>query len=235
MTQRLSVLGRWMVVVAACCSIAPVALAVGRARSGSLGLVGQRVDPAAAQGLITRLAVLRRAQTAADVLPSLLRLPHSPRGGVIIPSLTRLVAAAPNAKLFLVVMTPPAGSRPALWGAKFGDQVAIVAVTAAGASESSGIPAADLSNADEIEPPLQSTNGRSLAHPDQVGIVPDGVARVSWTFAKLSNRSFHAGRVVSLPVANNIAFVARDNSTALLLSGRWYAADGRGCQFFRVS
>jgi hypothetical protein len=113
-----------------------------------------------------------------------------------------------------------------LWGARFGDQVAIVAVTAAGASESVGIPAADLSNADQLEPPLGRGSVRSGAPADQVGIVPDGVVRVSWTFAKLSSRGVHAGRVVSLPVANNIAIVTRDGSTALLLSARWYAADG---------
>jgi hypothetical protein len=226
MKRGFGVLGRWVLVVAACCSIAPVALAVGAGASRSSRLTGRQVNLGPAQGLIARLAVLRRAQTAADVLPSALHLPRFSRGGVIIPSLTRLVALTPNAKLFLVVMTPPGGPRPALWGARFGDQVAIVAVTAAGASESVGIPAADLSNADQLEAALGGTSVAASARTDEVGIVPDGVARVSWTFAALSNRGFHPGRVVSLPVSNNVAVVARDKSTAVLLSARWYAADG---------
>jgi hypothetical protein len=231
MKQRFDVLGRWILGVAACCLIAPVALAVGAVgsgpiRSGPPRLVGRQADLAAAHGLIARLAVLRRAQTAADVLPSPLHLPRFSRGGVIIASLSRLVASTPSAKLFLVVITPPGGPRPALWGAKFGDQVAIVAVTAAGASESVGIPAAELANANQLEPPLGGLSVRASAQADQVGIVPDGVARVSWTFAKFSNHGVHSGRVVSLPVSNNVAVIARDRSTALLLGARWYAADG---------
>lgn len=224
MKRPFGVLGRWVLGVVACCVIAPVALANGTVADRSHRLVGRQADPVGAQGLIARLAVLRRPQIPAEVLPSPLGLKRVPDDGVIIPSLTRLVASPPNTRLFLVVTTPPGGRHP-LWSAKFGDQVAIVSVTAAGASESLGIPAADLSNANELErPPFRGTSRYALSAVYDVGIVPDWVARVSWTFA---NRRFRPGRAVNLSVSDNVAVVGFDRSTTgPLFSARWYAADG---------
>jgi len=53
---------------------------------------------AGAQGLVSRLSVLRRSQTSADLLPSPLHwVLRAPENGPIIPALTRLVATPPGA------------------------------------------------------------------------------------------------------------------------------------------
>jgi hypothetical protein len=56
-----------------------------------------------------------------------------------------------------------------------------------------------------------------------VSIVPDGVARVRWTFA---DRAGGPGAVVSAPAFNNLAIAPVSRATAVLLSASWYAADG---------
>jgi len=97
----------------------------------------------AADALIAKLAVLRRPQTSADRLPRNLKLnreangvglPQGTHWGVILPSLSRLVATPPGARLYLVVTTPVSGSQ-ALWRASLGDQVTILVITAHGATE----------------------------------------------------------------------------------------------------
>ena len=174
-----------------------------------------------ASALIARLAVLRRPQTPADVVP----IVHGgPQSGRIIPSLTRLVATETGTRLFLAVTTPAGGSPP-LWSPRLGDQVAIVAVTDQGSRQSVGFPAADLSNADQVlEAGVVSAGGPFASSLYNVSIVPDGVGRVRWSFYSLSGKR---GRVIDGPVANNVAVAPLQRGLGVLGQGRWYAADGR--------
>lgn len=202
-------------------AIVSIAVAVGAIALLSHHRGQQQSSAAPAQALISKLAVLRRPQTPADVLPAHLHLADP--NGVIIPSLTRLVAVLPGAKLFLVVTTP-AGRSPPFWSPKLGDQVAIVAVTAQGSTESVAIPAADLTSADELmQAGVTGQRRVELRDAYDVAIVPDGVARVRWTFA---NDSYNPGRVVNTQVTNNVAVVRLERSTGMLLRATWYGADG---------
>lgn len=192
------------------------------ARPATVPVAGNAPPPPAAAALVSKLAVLRRAQTPADVLPTPVSTPG--RAGRIIPSLTRLVATPPGDELFLVVTTPAPGSAP-LWSPRLGDQVAIVAVSTAGSFESEAIPAAELTNADALmqvgAPPRP---GGTPGPAYDVEIVPDGVARVQWTFA---DRVGKPAGVVNAAATDNVAVTGLHPSTALLLRGAWYAPDGQ--------
>jgi hypothetical protein len=138
--------------------------------------------------------------------------------GVIIPSLTRLVASPTGASFYLGVSTPLAGSPP-LWSPKLGDQVGIVTVTSGGATDTYPVPAADLTNGFAVE----LVGGAAATNRYQVGIVPDGVARVRWTFANAAAKQTY---VVDVPTSNNIAITPLHTGTPFLLRATWYAADG---------
>jgi len=117
---------------------------------------------------------------AADVLPTDLHLAH-PQGRIIA-VLTRLVAVELAAWLFVVVTTP-AGGRLALWSPTLGDQVAIVAVTAHGDSETPSSRPSTSPTPNEIDsagPPRLRTG--QVGNACDVTIVPNGVTRVRWTF-----------------------------------------------------
>ncbi|MGO9752284.1 MAG: hypothetical protein ACLP8S_06525 [Solirubrobacteraceae bacterium] len=167
------------------------------------------------------MAVLRRPQTPTDVLPPYALISRS-SDGTIIPSLTRLVATVPGAELFIVVTTPAPGSPP-LWSPELGDQAAIVAVTPQGSTESPGIPAVDLTNADEVVAVgVTGLPGHASATDAyDAAIVPDGVAKVRWTFGDIAGKP---ERVVNAPAANNVAVVPF--GSGLLLRGTWYASSG---------
>jgi hypothetical protein len=188
---------------------------------------GSSSGAASAKSLIARLAVLRRPQTAADVLPARPKLVHL--HGTIIPSLTRLVASPPGARLYLVVSTPdrePNG----LWDPKLGDQVSIATVTAHNATDSPPLPAAGLRDAHEVFPggrlpagPVARSQrlGGSAAY--EVSVIPDGVARVRWTFYRGAGKPLHS---VLARVGDNVAYAPYGPAGGIPLSGRWYAADG---------
>jgi hypothetical protein len=184
-----------------------------------------RVQPgtAPAQQLTAKLAVLRRPQTAADMLPGRLHI-RNPQG-TIIPRLTRLVRTLPDARLFLVVTTPNAHSNP-IWSSRLGDQVAVVEISGSHATQTVPIPAADLTNANEVaDITLGGLGARTLRDDYYVGIVPDGVARVRWTFA---NSRFQPGTTLDASVASNVAVArARPDTPPPVLRAAWYAPDGQ--------
>jgi len=207
-----------------------VSLFVGAAAAGALVASGAIAAPgsapvarqadAGAAGLVSRLAVLRRPQTSADRLPSPVTWARpAPENGPIIGSLTRLVATPPGMQIYLVV-TQPSTAKGALWKLKYGDQVAIVGVSAAGATETPGHPAADLSDGLQVG----GAGAPALGGPGYaVGVVPDGVAMVRWTFA---NRHLCRGATVPIAASNNVAYVPYSQVTGPVLAARWYAADG---------
>ena len=206
--------------------VAIFVVAVAVLHRGASNAAGAR----SAKGLIARLAVLRRPQRPEDRLPAGLKF--QPPVGNIIPSLTRLLATPPGARLFLVVRTPP-GGRGALWSQKLGDQALVVAVTRYGATQTEAIPAAALNDAQLGGLVGAPSAGRShvnraaaLKHEYYVGIVPDGVAHVRWTFG-----TFHGqpALTVTRSVRDNVTYIAatdlRPRATSLL-KAEWYAASG---------
>lgn len=177
-------------------------------------------EPAAA--LTARLAVLQRPQTTADVLPSGMELPA--RGqGAIIPALTRLVATPAGVSLYLAVFKPPHAALP-LWRPSLGDQVSLVSVAAGGAELSEPVPAVDLSDGKSVRV-LGGDSGTpgSLGADYYVGIVPDGVARVAWTFANVRGKHPYA---VTAQAANNVVIAPFHAGTPFVLRAVWYSADG---------
>lgn len=201
-----------------------VVLAVGAIALHSHGRGTPAATNGGAQELTSRLAVLRRPQTAADMLPSRLHIasPLSPPGR-IIPRFTRLVRTLANARLYLVVTK---WSPDSIWSTRLGDQVSIVAVRGTHATGTVPIPAADLSNANEVS--LVSPTRQQLPSTPglyYVGIVPDGVAHARWTFA---NNQLKPGTVLDASVADNVAVAQpRPDSPPTVLRAAWYAADGR--------
>ena len=181
---------------------------------------GSRADDA----LIGKLAVLRRPQTTADWLPAWVRRAATQRGGgAIIPSLSRLVAVTPHARLFLVVRRPAGGTAP-FWSPSLGDQVSIISVVGADSAETPPVPAAGLDNSAEVMP---SAGDRGFATDSPgslfVAILPDGVARVRWTFA---DEHFPYRRRVDIKPVDNVAYVPFTQRTSGRLHVTWYRSDG---------
>ncbi len=206
------------------CVILSIAVAVTAIALLSHGRNRQQSATAGADALIAKLAVLRRPQTPADILPTRYRSVQAiHHQGALIPGLTRLVATRPGARLYLVVTAPAGGPLP-IWNPKLGDQVAIVDVVAGHAWETEPIPAADLTNADEVMSVGPRWPASESHDAFEVAVVPDGVARVRWTFA---NDHFKSGKVVSANAVSNIAITGFQRGSGLLLHGTWYAYNGR--------
>lgn len=219
--------------IAVVVAVAVIAVAL----SGPKSQAPDRPSTAPAAGLVARLAVLRRPQAPDDRLPSPLHLRAPSGNGPIVPSLTRLVATPPGVRLYLVVTRPSAPrsgtGRSALWSPQLGDQVAIVAVTKAGATETLGRPAADLSDGLELEDvgyvgPDRRAGGSTYA----VTVVPDGVARATWTYRVLrivDEFTVPTRRTIRVhpQIAHNVAYRAASVRPRQLLAAQWYAADGR--------
>lgn len=218
-TRRVVVFVSVLVIGAIGASSGALAIAVRGAGRGAVRShrLGREASQPAAAGLVARLAVLRRPQTPADVLPAGMRVAGPPHG-TIIPSLTRLVATPAGADVYLVVSMPLAGSPP-LWSPKLGDQVGIVTVIGGAATDTFPVPAADLTNGFSVE----LVGGAEASNAYQVGVVPDGVASVRWTFANANAKRTY---VVDVPATNNIAITPLHAGTPFLLRATWYAADG---------
>jgi hypothetical protein len=186
----------------------------------SAGMPAAQTSQGPSAALTARLAVLRRPQTPPDVLRPGLQLPEEGQR-TLVPALTRLVATPAGASLYLAVFTPTRGSLP-LWSPNLGDQVSLVSVTAHGAELTEPVPAVDLSNGNNVAI-VATGSRRQLGLDYHVGIVPDGVARVAWTFANVEGKHRY---VVNAQAANNVVVVPFHSSTPYLLSAAWYAADG---------
>lgn len=205
----------------------------GHGRSGHQATLRGPAQGPGANALIAKLAVLRRPQTTADQLPAKLHVTTLGQTGppTIIPSLSRLVATPSGAKIYLVVTEPVRGGG-ALWSPLLGDQLNIIAITASGVStEGAGYPAADIADPMNVylaglKAPTRGPINRAqrIADAYDVAVVPDGVARVGWTFA---TRSGGTGPVVTVPVTNNVAITKLTATRTVPLHTVWYAADGR--------
>ena len=192
--------------------------------------------------LFDGLGVLRRPQTAADraFTPPRPGTPQSGTSGYAplqltpVPGLTRLAATLPGGhRLFFVVYAPPSGLT-----VLSGDEVSAYLTGPGGSSPSlvtEIISGAFLSILDDQPPIPLALPGRSTMY---LGIVPDRVARVVWTFPRQVVPTFTApgGKVfprrvipggrLTAAVRGNVA-VSRPTHLGGFPSTTWLAADGR--------
>jgi hypothetical protein len=227
-------------------------------RSSMSGEEGGPVEtPAGARVLVAQLAVLRRPQTQADRLPaaiaalvsrSALIIPSGRVGFRIIPGLTRLAAtvdigsgALSSVDIYVVVGAPPKGhaeivSTLAVAGPS-SHRFLLSSVVGAAVASGDLIPSA-VTTAGQVKVESRKTHiSDSLTGHSGVwvGVVPDGVTRVEWTFGApprgLSPRkhSQHGGApavTVYPKIEHNIA-VAKASGFNQLSSATWYGSDGR--------
>jgi hypothetical protein len=218
--------------------VALLALGIARHHPPPAGSAGV---PAGARQLVAKLAVLRRAQTAADRLPESVssRLTTSDSFRVyLIPRLTRLAATikmgpGPLAAvdIYLVVVRPPTApvdiattlvvaGRP---GHRYlmdppevvDDQTAI---------ETRGITPTAVGSHGYT--PMYG--GAKTTRGVNVAVVPDGVTRVKWVFNRTVRRfrlPSNAALSVYPHVENNVA-VATASGFEALSSATWYGPDG---------
>ena len=241
--------GGLVVALASGAAIAVAVIAIGVTGHGGSSGRSSSHESACTRKLFAGLGVLRRPQTAADrafqppPLPEAQPIPerkgllssggaaYAPLRINLVPSLTRLARTLPGGRrVFLVVYAPP----PAGLAADLGDEVwAYLTTPGTRSPVSLGSPlsGAFLSSLDKL-PPLDYAA-------TFIALVPDGVARVVWTFPRQTIPSFKApggrvfpGRVVRgatlvATVSGNVAAVgARHPVEPFPSSTTWLAADG---------
>jgi hypothetical protein len=197
--------------------------------------------PRAARGLAAHLAVLRRPQRPADVLPrwAVRETESLTDQARVIGGLSRLVGSVDmgkygSAKVYLIVQVPPRfpvhrkRPGPPLLSPRLGDAASIAFL-------------GPFREEAAINGPTVAAGGdqvAAIAHgltadPGQVtrlwgavaSIVPDGVARVTWVFggAGTGHRQF----TVHPRVRDNVAIGRERVNGSPLTSAVWYARDGR--------
>jgi hypothetical protein len=188
--------------------------------------------PGDARELASMLGVLRRHQTVADrSLPGwLLRqaasLPAHPPLASRVPQLTRLVARLQGRKLFILVYRHDGfrGSQANPLSGKADDGVGLLSVSRSGAAFAGDTPATAI---------WQNMRPGCLDD-TQYTIVPDGIRRVRWVFARQDQLGFvyRSPLTVDVRVRNNVA-VARIIGRAPCVRPSlvsWYTADGHRVQ-----
>jgi hypothetical protein len=219
-------------------AVAVVALTSLTHRSGGGGGAAGRV-PAAARGLVARLSVLRRPQTAADRLPAwaAAQALDYPGHGRLEPGLSRLVAsvATPRygvVRVYLVVTTPQRYARrpdavpTPLLSPRLGDQAAVVLVVGRHASRvTRGEPASTLCCAAMEDLPRGYAQGGpgDLRRAFGVGasIVPDGVPHVRWAFPEPAGPRARAEALLMIEPRQNVAAAALGSGFGPLRSAEW--------------
>jgi hypothetical protein len=169
---------------------------------------GSTAVPLGAQRLVSALAILRRPQTAADrsLAAGALPLP----GGPLIPSLTRLAVNQPAVKVFIVVNAP---GRQSVWPARLGDQVSVIAQVDHRSYRTFPVPYVALRDT------TTARNGGGYI----VELVPDGVAKVRWSFPVKTGSYPLFGRVVNNVALNHFGPAQPQPG----LATDWWAANGR--------
>lgn len=221
---------------------------------GHGGAQRRATSPGAActQKLLAELGVLRRPQTAAD---RAFTPPSNPGGRTssgastgngltapastgtagtaewtLAPKLTRLARVLGDGEhLYFAVYAPVAGSLTD----PFGDMVQLYAVKPAtgAATLDGGVLSAFALRAAYQQPPM-------IVSGYDFSVVPDGVARVVWTFPRVSTPSFRepGGKVIparvipastaTATVAGNIAAASVPHFAGFAATATWLAADG---------
>jgi hypothetical protein len=183
-----------------------------------------------ARQLLSKLAILRRPQTGADLCGCGLGTGFSldgPPNGKPVRSLSRLAVSVPGFNVYVTVTRATAwpNAEGLLWAPSLGDQVELSAEAHSGGGSTAGaVPAADLYAPHGVSFVAETSPHGRL---DQFELVPDGVARVRWIF--------HVGhgvarRAITIypQVRNNVAFatVSAAVESAGLPSDTWFGADG---------
>jgi hypothetical protein len=203
---------------------------------------------ASARAIVSRLAVMRRPQTAADRLPpSALDELEQDQDVVVRAGLTRLVATVSSGyrslprpvRLYLVVEAPRTGQRSGSARAHGADTVSVVAAFEAGVATNRWLvmPFSPPFLAPGVAAVPGGSGASAVGSPRDVGrdgfraitsVVPDGVARVRWVFSGYDGISAHPGPPVTVypRVANNVAVAEAENSEGYLASATWYGANG---------
>ncbi len=193
------------------------------------------IVPAHDRSAIAAFAVLRRAQIAADLVPSQV-LRTIDRGGLIRiqPQMTRLIATVGGSRVYLVVGTQARGSARLgpVWSARSGELVGELAVGGGSQPHVDAAPVGELADAVDVSVVVASPQPNAVASA-LVAIAPDGVRRVAFV---VSVRFGHVLRSVGAPVTNNAAVipdggfglsrtvVARDRPLSEKVE--WFAHDG---------
>ena len=165
--------------------------------------------PAGAQRLVSALAILRRPQTTAD--RSLAADAVAQGAGPLIPSLTRLAVNRPGVKVFVVVNEPGVDGE-AVWPARLGDEVSVIAQVDHRTYRSFPVPYGALRD------PRTGSNAGGFI----VGLVPDRVAKVRWSFPVKAGSYRLFGHVM-----NNIALEHLGSAAPQAVAPTdWFAADG---------
>ncbi|MGH2873932.1 MAG: hypothetical protein ACRDL5_15905 [Solirubrobacteraceae bacterium] len=198
---------------------------VGHARPSRAPAAGA-VVPAAARGLVSQLAVLRRPQTAADrAVPWSTDQVQRRSFDRLVPGLTRRVFTFPNGRgLFMVILAHPTsyGAPGSLLPSRLGDGVALWSLCCNGVDEQASWLSADTQLVPE-ERGVPQASAMYYAY----SVVSDRVARVKWTFAgvRTPTRTWPRATIWA-KVQNNVA-VARVMPFPLrVLSATWYGTDG---------
>jgi hypothetical protein len=188
-----------------------------------------------ARSLVSQLAVLRRPATAADRLPgwAAREALAFPAHGRLLDGLSRLANGYAGTDIYLVVETPMHATHAhtvvpcCLVSPRLGDLIDTVAL-----SGRRFAPAGDHPEpAPALRIPLStrpdfSQGGAGDVRRElglEVGVVPDGVRRVRWTFAAGPGRSV----TVAPSVAGNVAVAGNVPARAKLVRAVWSGSRGR--------
>lgn len=176
--------------------------------------------PSSARALVNELGVFRRPQTTADKTlgirggfpPGPRQLRPKPERG-----LTRLATTVGGAQVFLTIAKPPAIRARA----GSGDELDVLLRMNGGGCGGAG------NSADDLSRDLTPGSCGNLFY----SVVPDGVSRILWVFARQKGRSFPVYRKplsVDVAVNGNVAaarVARRAGDTPAYIA--WFAADGR--------
>jgi len=209
------------------CVVAIGALTLGRGAAPQGASATQGVG-----GLLKRLAVLRRPQTAADRSYPYLAPGLQGRAGVITRNLTRLAATTSSAtgpvRVYVIVRKFPARPRFGRAGLLTVNAFAVDAHNQL-AGATGPLTAAMIGTPGNAGSRLiPSKLGISSSTGVTVGIVPDGVVRVKWVFSGAGFGITHAREVTVYPlVRQNVAVAAITSGQGPLAHATWYGARGQ--------
>jgi hypothetical protein len=191
--------------------------------------------------LTAELGVLRRLQTPAD--RSLARIIAGPLAapglGTVVPGLTRLIAKLPNGRLgpvyVYVVVQPPNRQTPAPPG---GGQAPQASAYSAAVQLTSPYRGGGW-DVGETAGKLRQVNGGWPGWGYYAVLVPDGVARVRWTFVPDRANSTISPLTLTATVHENVAIAkVPENTHGMVLvavaNATWYSPGGRVIGTYRA-
>jgi hypothetical protein len=189
--------------------------------------------PAHAQPIVARVAVLRRPQMAADRLaPALARTAllgfESDGGYRYWPGLDRLAGTFGTVRIYLVVFNPTFALPQRVFDLGPLAQVGAVFVTGTSKVTDGVVPATPgggIVTGGEGDDVTGSPEDVHQADGLDVSVVPDGVTRVRWVFAR-APESDRTQSAEMASVSGNLAVAPVRAGNEVLVGATWYAANG---------